>query len=143
MIKAVYAFAAIGMALTPVSASFAAAPDQDAVQQLFDKATEVFKDKGFVPTGWEQRGELKQGAETTFTVTLKGGTQALVGMCDGDCSNIDMYVSKGGTEVDSDVADDDFPIVVVNQPGTYSVRIVMKACSSAPCSIGVKGYQQQ
>ena len=143
MIKAVYALAAVGMAVAPVSASIAATPGQDAVQQLFDKATEVFKDKGFTPTGWQQRGELKQGAETSFTVTLKGGVQALVGMCDGDCSNIDMYVSKGGAEVDSDVEDDDFPIVVVNEPGAYTVRIVMKTCANSPCAIGVKGYQQQ
>lgn len=143
MIKAVYAFAAIGMAVAPVSASIAATPGQDAVQQLFDKATEVFKDKGFTPTGWQQKGELKQGSETSYTVTLKGGVQALVGMCDGDCSNIDMFVSKGGTEVDSDVEDDDFPIVVVNEPGTYTVRLVMKACSSSSCAVGVKGYQQQ
>ena len=144
MIKAVYALAAIGMAVAPVSASIAATPGQDAVQQLFDKATEVFKDKGFTPTGWQQRGELKQGGEASFTVSLKGGTQySIVGACDTDCSNFDSYITDSkGNLVDSDVEDDDFPIVSVAASGTYTLRVVMKACSSAPCAYGVKAFMQ-
>jgi hypothetical protein len=141
MIKAVYAFAAMGMALAPVSA-VVAAPPQDIIQTLFDKATELFKDKGFVETGWQQRGELKQGAEANYTVTLKGGNSfALVGMCDTDCSNLDMIVSDtSGKVVDQDVEDDDFPIVILTSGGTYNVRLQMKACSSAPCAFGTKAY---
>jgi len=142
MIKSVYALAALGMVVAPVSASVAS-PLQDGIDALFQKATDAFKEKGFVPTGWQQRGSLKQGAETSFTVTLKAGNQALVGLCDDNCSNIDMFVSKGGAEVDKDVEDDDYPIVIVAEPGTYTVRIAMKACSASTCAIGVKGYQQQ
>lgn len=144
MIKAIYALAAVGMALAPVSASSAAMQDSDIIQKLFDKAAEIYQDKGYSPTGFQQRGEMKQGAETTFTVSLKGGTQySVVGMCDTDCSNLDAYLTdSSGNLVDSDVEDDDFPIVSATASGTYTVRLVMKACSSAPCAFGVKAFKQ-
>ena len=144
MIKTIYALAAIGMAVAPVSASNAATQDSDIIQKLFDKASEIYQDKGYSPTGFQQRGEMKQGAETTFTVALKGGTQySVVGMCDTDCSNLDAYLTdSSGNLVDSDVEDDDFPIVSATASGTYTVRLVMKACSSAPCAFGVKAFKQ-
>ena len=146
MIKFAFAVAAAGMALAPISATMAvAAPQQsDIIQQLFDKAAEIYQDKGYSPTGFQQRGEMKQGAETTFTVALKGGTQySVVGMCDTDCSNLDAYLTdSSGNLVDSDVEDDDFPIVSATASGTYTVRLVMKACSSAPCAFGVKAFKQ-
>jgi hypothetical protein len=142
MIKAVYAFAAMGMAVAPISASVAA-PGQDVIGTLMSKADELFGDKGFKPTGWQQRGELKQGGEATFQISLKAGTNALVGMCNTDCSNIDMYITdSSGTAVDQDVEDDDFPIVMLTQSGNFNVRIVMKTCSEARCEFGVKGYRQ-
>lgn len=142
MIKAVYAFAAIGMAVAPISASVAA-PVQDTIQLLMDKADELFGDKGFKPTGWQQKGELKQGGEVTFTVKLQAGTNALVGMCDTDCSNLDMYVTDSkGNAIEQDVEEDDFPIVMLTNTGSVNVRLVMKACSSAPCAYGVRGYRQ-
>ena len=142
MIKAVCAFAAIGMAVAPVSASIAA-PVQDVIQVLMDKADELFGDKGLTPTGWQQKGELKQGGEVTYSVKLQAGTNALVGMCDTDCSNLDMYVTdSSGNAIDQDVEDDDFPIVILTQGGTVNVRLVMKTCSSSPCAYGVKGYRQ-
>lgn len=142
MIKAVCAAAALGMAVAPISASVAA-PVQDIIQQQFDKATQVFKDKGMVESGWQQRGSLKTGAEVSYTVTLKAGVNALVGACDTDCSNIDLYVSKGGAAVDQNIEDDDFPIVIVEEAGTYTVRLVMKSCGSASCAVGVKGFKKQ
>ena len=144
MIKMISAFAAAGLALAPVSATMAATQDGDIIQKLFDKAAEVYQDKGFSPTGFQQRGEMKQGGEASFSVTLKGGSQySVVGVCDTDCSNLDSYITdSSGNLVDSDVEDDDFPIVSVNASGTYTVRLVMKACSSAPCAFGVKAFKQ-
>lgn len=143
MIKAIYAIAAIGLVATPVTASIAA-PQSDIIQQLFDKAAEIYKDKGYSETGWQQRGEMKQGAETSYKITLKGGTQySIVGMCDTDCSNLDAYLTdSSGKLVDSDVEDDDFPIVAASASGTYTLRLVMKACSSAPCAFGTKSFVQ-
>lgn len=142
MKKAVYAFAAMGLALAPVSAGFAA-PVQDVIQTLFDKADELFADKGLKPTGWQQRGELAQGASASFKVSLKAGSNALVGLCDTDCSDLNMYVTdSSGKPVDQDVEDDDFPIVILDKGGSFTVRLEMKSCASAPCSFGVKAYRQ-
>jgi hypothetical protein len=147
MIKFAFAVAAAGMALAPVSATMAVAAPQaqaDIIQQLFDKATEIYSGKGYSETGWQQRGEMKQGAETSYTITLKGGTAySVVGMCDTDCSNLDAYLTdSSGKLVDSDVEEDDFPIVAASASGTYTLRLVMKACSAAPCSFGAKSFKQ-
>lgn len=143
MIKLAFAVAAAGMALVPVSATLAA-PQSDIIQQLFDKAAEIYKSKGYSETGWQQRGELAQGAEVSYSVSLKGGSQySVVGMCDTDCSNLDAYLTdSSGKLVDSDVEDDDFPIVAASASGTYTLRLVMKACKSAPCAIGAKAFRQ-
>lgn len=144
MIKFALAVAAAGMAIAPISATMAAAPQTDIIQQLFDKAAEIYKDKGYTETGWQQRGEMKQGAETSYTITLKGGTQySVVGMCDTDCSNLDAYLTdSSGKLVASDVEEDDFPIVAATASGTYTLRLVMKTCSSAPCAFGAKSFKQ-
>lgn len=148
MIKFAFAVAAAGMALAPISASVAVAapqaPEADIIQQLFDKASEIYKSKGYSDTGWQQRGEMKQGAETSYTITLKGGTAySIVGMCDTDCSNLDAYLTDStGKLVDSDTEEDDFPIVAASASGTYTLRLVMKTCSSAPCAFGAKSFKQ-
>lgn len=145
MIKFAFAVAAAGMAIAPLSATMAAAPqDSDIIQKLFDKAAEIYKSKGYSETGWQQRGEMKQGGETSFTIQLKGGTQySVVGMCDTDCSNLDAYLTdSSGKLVDSDTQEDDFPIVAASASGTYTLRLVMKACSSAPCAFGAKSFKQ-
>lgn len=143
MIKLAYAAAAAAAILLP-TAAVTAAPQNDIVQMLFDKATEIYGGKGYSPTGWETRGEMKQGAEQTFQVALKGGSEfSIVGVCDTDCSNLDIYLSDAsGKLVDSDVEDDDFPIVGATAPGTYTARVVMKGCASAPCAFGAKAYKK-
>lgn len=139
--KAIYALAALGLIATPVSAAVA---QSDIIAQLFDKATEIFKDRVYSETGWQQRGELKQGGEATFTIKLTGGSQYnVVGMCDTDCSNLDAYLTDStGKLVDSNVEDDKFPIVWASASGTYTLRLVMKACSSEPCAFGAKSFKQ-
>ncbi|MDF7776770.1 hypothetical protein P1X14_16045 [Sphingomonas sp. AOB5] len=143
MIKFAYVAAAAAAVLVPVTA-VTAAPQSDIVQMLFDKATEIYGGKGFSPTGWETRGELKQGGEVTVQVALKGGSEfSIVGVCDTDCTNLDIYLTDAsGKLVDSDVEDDDFPIVAASAPGTYTARIVMVGCSAAPCAYGAKAFKQ-
>jgi hypothetical protein len=116
----------------------------DIIATLFGKATEIYKDKGYKPNGWEQRGELKQGAETRLQVKLTGGkAYSIVGMCDTDCGNADIVLlDASGKEVTKDVEKDDFPIVNVTASGNYTVRLIMVACKSDPCAYGAKAFVQ-
>ena len=116
----------------------------DIVGTLFGKATEIYKDKGYGPTGWEQRGELDEGAETRLTVKLSAGTSfSIVGVCDLDCGNLDIrLLDIGGNEVTKDIQDDDFPIVNVTTAGTYTARVIMVKCKSNPCAFGAKAFAE-
>lgn len=67
----------------------------------------------------------------------------IVGVCDVDCSDIDIVVrDPQGNEAGSDRETDDVPIVGVRPAlsGTYSVTIIMAGCSAAPCRFGVGVY---
>ena len=122
----------------------AAWSQDDIITQLFAKAASIYKDKGYTPTGSDQRGELAAGAETRLTVKVTGGTSfSIVGVCDLDCGNLDIRLfGIDGKEVAKDVEDDDFPIVNFDKAGTYTVQLTMVACKSDPCAFGVTAFKQ-
>jgi hypothetical protein len=128
-------------AFTAMAAPTAASSAQDTIGQLFDKADEIYTEKGYAGTGWERRGELAQGKEQLIQVTLNGGTSyQLIGVCDTDCKNLDIQLlDANGKEVDKDIEDDDFPIVGVLASGTYTARVTMTACEGS-CAFGVKAF---
>ena len=129
-----------------------ATPFQDTLQPLLDEATTLIGDRDLVPTGWVQRGSLAQGGEQVYAVTLKGGSAApkgasnfeIAARCDDDGGDINLYVTDAkGNPVDSDTEDDDFPIVAIEKPGKYSVRVEMKACSAPACAFGVLSFRNR
>lgn len=132
--------AAMAGAMVPA----AAWSQSDIITQLFDKAAGIYKDKGYAPTGTDQRGELGEGAETRLTVKVTGGSAfSIVGVCDLDCGNLDIQLlGIDGSEVAKDVEDDDFPIVNFDKPGTYTVRVTMVKCKDNPCAFGIKAFKQ-
>jgi hypothetical protein len=125
--------------MVPVAASGA----QDTLGQLFDKADEIYTQKGYTATGWERRGTLAQGKEQLIQVALSGGASyQLIGVCDTDCKNLDIQLlDANGKEVDKDVEDDDFPIVGADASGTYTARVTMTTCEGT-CAFGVKSFSK-
>jgi hypothetical protein len=148
MIRIALAVAAIGLgAMVPMGAPALASGQtsvEDQLKQLLDKATEVYNGKGFTATGWTHQSSLKQGASEQVSVTLTGGAQyQVVGVCDTDCSNIDIHLyDSSGNEVDKDVETDDFPIVGAAKDGTYTVQLSMVTCSTEPCSYALKAFRK-
>jgi hypothetical protein len=121
----------------------AAAPMQDVLDQLTDKATELFGEKGLTPTGWVSNGTLAQGATKTVSVTLKDGVSSIVGMCDTDCGDLNLVIKDSkGNELDSDLEDDDFPILVTDKGGTASVTVTMVACKTSACRYRLVGFKK-
>ena len=59
--------------------------------KLFASASELFADEGFHPVGFIHQGSLDSGEGERVTVSLAPGEEiALVGVCDSDCSDLDM-----------------------------------------------------
>lgn len=91
----------------------------------------------------DQIAPMQPGTDHRAVVDLAAGSSyVIVGACDGDCTNVDIELismSTGGV-VASDLLPDDFPVVnyTAAEGGQYMVRMLMQACSVAPCFAGAR-----
>jgi hypothetical protein len=89
--------------------------------------------------------ELNDDATASVTVPLDAGTSyKIIGVCDEDCSDLDLTLFSGSTKLEEDVLDDDVPILSVKPTasGNFRISVVMAACSSSPCRYGIAIYAQ-
>jgi hypothetical protein len=89
---------------------------------------------------------MQPGADHQFSVNLENaGNYVFVGVCDADCTNIDLEVLNGATGevVGSDLLEDDFPVVTFTAPDSarYFVRLILRTCTQAPCYVGARVLQ--
>jgi hypothetical protein len=135
--------AAVGAALL---AAPALAQDEWAaqVERIMEAATRSMSAEGYQYGGYSHAGSLNEGASETLTIRLGGGmTTQLVGVCDTDCSDMDMRLSDAdGDTIDVDVLDDDAPIVSVTpgKNGVYTLEVQMVTCKEEPCRYAVQQY---
>ena len=141
LLNLVLASATIGGAM--LCAGSAAAQTR-IVDKLFARADDVYDQHGYAKLGWERQSLLRNGAEQIFTITLTGASEySLIGVCDADCENLDIYVADDkGVEVTRDDEPDDYPVVYIKRGGTMTVRVVMKGCTDSPCEFGIKAYRK-
>jgi hypothetical protein len=103
--------------------------------------------EGLVRTHEYETGTLAPGASGTVRLRLSAGvTYMLVGACDTDCDDLDLRIlSPRGTLLDSDLADDDFPVVSVTPPvtGEYTVRVTMASCDTPVCYYALGTFQRR
>ena len=130
-----------GLLLT--GASPAPRTEDDILVKLAEKATELYREQGYSRTGWSNQGELAQGGEKRYSVTLSGGSAfSLVGMCDTNCGDLNLKLAQfSGEEVASDVEPDDFPIVNTGRAGLYYVTVTMVKCSGT-CRYSLIGFSK-
>lgn len=140
------------LASTLVLASIGAAPSAFAqsaeyIRQLSNQLSQA-RDS-FVPSNYRlvtgpDNDSLSQGDSDNYTVTLQGGrSYKLVGVCDNDCTDLDITLyDSDGDVVDRDVLDDDKPVVSVSgkSGGRYRMNVSMASCSTATCYYSVAVY---
>lgn len=111
------------------------------VRDQIKRAGRVLEDRGYELSHEAYTGSLGNHDSESLTLTLReGNSYALVGVCDEDCSDIDLRLfDQDGDEVDSDVENDDTPIVQAapRNSGKYRVKVIMASCSTSPCFYGV------
>jgi hypothetical protein len=84
-------------------------------------------------------------AETLAYASQDGGDVIFVGVCDDDCTDLDLRVrnAQGGV-VGEDVLADNIPAVPAPTGGRpLSVEVIMAACTQDPCVYGVAVYRRQ
>ncbi|MBE2186730.1 MAG: hypothetical protein IAE99_08170 [Rhodothermales bacterium] len=122
----------------------ATAPDalaQSYVNQRLNQIVGQMRNEGYGQSHLRTTGSLREGQMRTYTIRLTAGSRyAIGGVCDEDCSDLDLmlYDSRGNL-VDQDEGTDDEPVVAVTarRTGSYRVRVRMYACSVEPCGFGL------
>ena len=110
------------------------------VWDQLDRAYTRVSSNGYVTRNYIL-GRLDQGDTDTWTLTLYGGNDyKVVGACDGDCRDVDLFVENdNGKSIASDESRDDTPIVDFHVPdnGEYKVKVKMYDCKENPCYYGI------
>jgi opacity protein-like surface antigen len=144
--KSLLALAAAGALL--LSAAPAAAQSVDrVVREQLEAAADMMRAEGYTQQGGIRAGALEDGEAESLTLELSGGHEyVIMGVCDADCSDLDLVLrDAGGSEVDSDYEVDDVPVVVaeVARNGSYRLTVSMAACSIEPCGYGVAVFAKR
>ena len=133
-----------GLALAAFVAAVPAAAQDEWTQQvrrLLQTVGNTFESRGYSMTHNIFTGSLNQRATTFVTANLNIGTDyQIMGVCDTDCSDVDLELyDPGGSKIDSDVLDDDAPIVSVTpgKSGSYRIKVMMIKCTAEPCRYGI------
>lgn len=106
------------------------------VRSQLEEITGIVAADGFEPTGEGGANMLAADAADAFTVSLAPGSYKAVGVCDGDCEDLDLAVFDDGEDlVGQDILTDAFPIVdfTVTRPASYRVVVQMVQCSTEVC----------
>jgi hypothetical protein len=139
----------LAVASVSVVTSSASAQQNEWVQQVRRQLTAAggtFSQRGYTLSHDIHTGSLRDDASEDLTLSLDGGTEyQIVGVCDNDCSDVDITLyDASGSVVDSDLLDDDVPIVSVSpsRSGRYRVHVSMAVCTAEPCYYGVGVYSK-
>lgn len=85
----------------------------------------------------DELARIAAGDAYDFEVELgQGDTVRVLGACDANCSDVDLYVTgPDGAEIGSDTLLDDYPVVEIPNTagGVYTIRIAMPGCSADTC----------
>jgi hypothetical protein len=116
-------------------------------QQVRDQLTELgssYEDDGYEMTHRLWVGSLDAYDTEEITLDLVTGQEyVIIGVCDNDCSDLDLVLyGDGDFEIDEDVERDAYPEVgvIVDVGGTFGVEIFMAACSADPCRYGLMAF---
>lgn len=87
---------------------------------------------------------LAPSTTETVPLNLPGGYEyALMGVCDNDCSDLDLAIIERGTELSRDTSTDDWPVLQVTPSGSgYEVMVSMYQCSTSTCGYQVTVWQR-
>jgi len=115
-------------------------------QQVRDQlamASADLRDMGYVAAGQPVVGASDAGVVERLDLSLVNGVDyVVVGVCDADCTDLDLRLVDGsGAVVADDIEEDDYPVLEVSPRGkggaTFTLQIGMVACASEPCAWGV------
>jgi hypothetical protein len=109
--------------------------DQEVFFQLVLQVEELDKE-GYDLTDFTVTGVADQDGILEMSQTLQPGFYLALGLCDSDCSDIDLVVvDSNGQVLGSDEEDDSYPVVTFDLKNSEQIDIATKIyeCSIEPC----------
>ncbi|WP_353259599.1 serine/threonine-protein kinase [Prochlorothrix hollandica] len=89
---------------------------------------------------------IEGGSLETLNLPLDAGnTYSIVGVCDVDCSDLDLTLyDDNGNQIDEDQETDDYPIVTVEPSwsATFRLDATMYQCDTATCVYGIGVFRK-
>lgn len=123
--------------------------DQAFIQQVNNQLIAIGEQAeldGYQLTHDPYLGRLAENEIESISIELDGGVAyALVGVCDNDCSDVDLYLyDENNYLIDEDIEMDDFPLIEVTPQwqGPFTVVVEMPRCSAEYCYYGVGAFGQ-
>ena len=121
------------------------APRSDMIASSFFSYDSSMVGTSSTPIGEIQRHNLRAGAKWEYDLTLVIGREyGIVAFCDADCTDLDLtLVNSNGLPVLADTEENDYPALFFKAPasGTFTLTVIMSACSNEPCQYGVRLYR--
>jgi len=122
-------------------------PAFEIIRTQLAQANELAQREGYAPVGQPAAGAINDDTQEDVGVNLSAGGQYLmVGVCDRDCSDVDLrLLGPDGSEVAVDVEADDTPVLqfTAAASGQHRARVIMADCERNPCAYGVGLYAKQ
>jgi tetratricopeptide (TPR) repeat protein len=115
------------------------------VRSQLGEAAAALKMGGLVPSHEVFIGSLNNNTYKEIAYTLQaGGHYLLVGICDDDCSDLDLKLYDGNHKlIAEDTDSDDTPSIAVTagSSGRFYLRVIMATCSLDPCRFGIQSFK--
>jgi hypothetical protein len=149
MRKTIVAVSAFAVLVTGVIVTTPVVAQSGDIQAVLDSqmrnARQELGIAGWTSLRQPRASALAQGGTETFTLQLNPGRDyVFVGVCDADCSDMDLELTDSrGNVLESDYAVDDTPVVRFSTPRAVPnarLTVSMAACSVPPCYYQVGSF---
>lgn len=140
---ALAAAAALACLAAPAAAQVPREYAAQLAQQLA-RAEAAFRQIGFARAAGPFAGALAPGAVRALPVTLRAGQNyRILGVCDADCTDLDLRLLDGARNVTAiDAAPDDTPLLdaTPRATGSFTIEVNMQQCDAALCYYAINVY---
>lgn len=134
----------VGLMILFFTGNSFAQTDQEYIDNIKAKlrlAENIAREKGFAQSHETKIGKLRGEEVETITTELDAGEDYFIlGICDEDCSDMDMRILDSNNNViTSDEENDDTPVLQITprQTARYKIQVKMVKCGNPPCFYGM------
>ena len=137
----------VALGFATATEALAQASFQQQVRNYLNRAASNVMQHGYTVDREPVTGSLNSGNRESMMINLTGGTRyAIVGVCDNDCSDVDLRIwDPSGTKLAEDILTDDTPVLefTATVTGQYRVSVEMATCSTNPCYWGFQVFSRR